>query len=61
MLRRGRGFGVETTRLAGIIVIVTLSGFLAISLTSKDALLAVIGLFGTIAGYLIGRREGKDE
>jgi hypothetical protein len=53
----------DILRLFGVVIIVGLSALLLVTGFSNDQLTPIVGLFGAIAGYLLGRdsRQPKDE
>jgi hypothetical protein len=62
LVRRQQGFGPQAVRIVGITIIVTIAaGLAAASNIPLERLTAVIGLLGTLAGYLAGRGENKTE
>ncbi|HEV7377623.1 MAG TPA: hypothetical protein VGN95_23100 [Pyrinomonadaceae bacterium] len=56
--RQKQGFGPQSIRIIGITIAAALS---ASTLIPLERLTAVIGLLGTLAGYLAGRSENKAE
>ncbi|MGY8896453.1 MAG: hypothetical protein ACKVI8_00340 [Paraglaciecola sp.] len=48
-------------RIFGILCIVGLSAILLITGFGKDQLTPIIGLFGAIAGYLLGKDSSKED
>lgn len=48
-------WGLQTLRTFGIILIISLSSVLLIVGYSNEQLTPIVGLFGAIAGYLLGR------
>jgi hypothetical protein len=61
LIRKQQGFGPQAVRIVGVTVIITVAAFLAISGAGKESLSQMIGLLGTIAGYLVGRSDSKPE
>jgi len=59
MLKRERGWGPQSTQLVGITLVVTAGLFLVTAGYSQDQIAPMIGLLGTIAGYLLGRGSNK--
>lgn len=55
LLRRGESDGMQVLRFFGVISIVGLSAFLLVVGYSNEQLTPIVGLFGAIAGYLIGK------
>ena len=52
--------GQEVLRLYGVVIIVGLSALLLVVGFSNSQLTPIVGLFGAIAGYLLGKESGKD-
>lgn len=59
MIRRNSTWGNNTIRLVGIVIIITSSLFLITGGYSAEQITPVIGLLGTIAGYLLGKSDDK--
>lgn len=57
LLKRQRGFGNMTVKLIGLTIIITASIFLIVTGYSENQIAPVIGLLGTIAGYLLGSSD----
>lgn len=55
LLWRAGASGVQVLRVFGILTIVGLSALLLFVGYSNDQLTPIVGLFGAIAGYLLGR------
>lgn len=55
LLWKREGKSHEVLKTMGVISIVGLSALLLITGYSKDQLTPIVGLFGAIAGYLLGR------
>ena len=55
LLARSRASPGEVVRLFGIVLIVTFSTVLVIVGYSNEQLTPIIGLFGAVAGYLLGK------
>jgi hypothetical protein len=53
----------DILRLFGVVIIVGLSALLLVTGFSNDQLTPIVGLFGAIAGYLLGKdtRQAKDD
>jgi hypothetical protein len=54
LLKTGKGFGNITFKTIGIKLILTASLFLIVAGYSQDQITPVIGLLGTIAGFIFG-------
>jgi hypothetical protein len=61
LLKQNKGIGVFTIKLFGLIIIITACLFLIVAGFSKDQISPVIGLFGIIAGYLLGSSEKNNK
>lgn len=59
LLKMGKGFGNVTFKTIGIILILTASLFLVVTGYSQAQITPVIGLLGTIAGYIFGSDISK--
>ena len=57
MLRRNRGWGLQSSRTIGISLIVVSALFLASADLALDRVTPVIGMLGTVAGYLLGKSD----
>lgn len=55
MLKRERGWGPLSTQIVGLTLVITAGLFLITAGYSQDQIAPMIGLLGTIAGYLLGR------
>jgi len=55
--------GQDILRLYGVVIIVGLSALLLVAGFSNDQLTPIVGLFGAIAGYLLGKesKPGKGD
>ena len=60
LLWKKRANTQDILRIFGIIVIISLSTMLIITGYDKDQIMSVIGLFGAIAGYLLGKDQQRD-
>ena len=49
--------GQDILRLYGVVIIVGLSALLLVAGFSNDQLTPIVGLFGAIAGYLLGKES----
>jgi hypothetical protein len=54
------GFGPQAVRIVGVTLMVTIAAFLAVTSQAKDQFSQMVGLLGTIAGYLVGRSDSKE-
>lgn len=57
LLWRARSNAIQVLRIFGILSIIGLSAFLLIVAYSKEQLTPIVGLFGAIAGYLLGKES----
>lgn len=57
---RGKFFGPNFTKVLGITILLTFLVFLTVVSNSLDKLTPVVGLIGTLAGYLFGKSEKDD-
>jgi hypothetical protein len=57
MLKVGKGWGPNSTRISGLRLVVVSGVFLITAGYSQDQIAPMIGLLGTIAGYLLGKSE----
>jgi hypothetical protein len=55
MLRTAKGWDMESTRIVGLTLVVVAGLFLITAGYSQDQIAPMIGLLGTIAGYLLGK------
>ena len=60
LLWRASADGMQILRNFGVLVIVCLSALLLITGYSNEQLTPIVGLFGAIAGYLLGKDNRKD-
>jgi hypothetical protein len=58
MLKLKKGWGTNNIRITGLTLIITASLFLLTAGYSATQVGPVMGLLGTIAGYLLGKSEG---
>lgn len=58
LLWRARSSSVGIVRAFGMILIISLSTFLVIVGYGNEQLTPIVGLFGAIAGYLLGKDSG---
>ena len=61
LLWKRRTNAQDILRVFGIIAIVSLSAVLLITGFSNDQLTPIVGLFGAIAGYLLGKDPRQEE
>lgn len=57
LLWRSKANGLQVLRIFGVLCIVGLSAFLLIVAYDQDQLTPIVGLFGAIAGYLLGKES----
>lgn len=55
LLKRGAGWYPESTKLVGLTLILTVVLFLPTAGFGEQGLTSVVGLLGTVAGYLLGK------
>jgi len=60
MLKRQRGWGPSSTQIVGLTLVVTAGLFLVVAGYSPAQIAPMIGLLGTIAGYLLGHGGDKN-
>ena len=54
-LKREKGWGPLSTQIVGLTLVITAGLFLITAGYSQDQIAPMVGLLGTIAGYLLGR------
>jgi len=59
MLKREKGWGPNSIQIVGLTLVLTAGLFLTTAGYSQDQIAPMIGLLGTIAGYLLGRGSEK--
>ena len=59
MLQRKKGWGPFANQIVGLTLVITAGLFLITSGYSQQQIAPMIGLLGTIAGYLLGRATEK--
>lgn len=57
MLKVGKGWGPNAIRISGLTLVVISGVFLITAGYTQDQIAPMIGLLGTIAGYLLGKSE----
>jgi len=57
MLKVGKGWGPNSIRISGLTLVVISGVFLITAGYSQEQIAPMIGLLGTIAGYLLGKSE----
>jgi ABC-type Fe3+-siderophore transport system permease subunit len=60
LFKRGQGLGPTTVRMVGITIVLSIAAALTATGVQQEKLTAVIGLLGTVAGYLLGQTERKE-
>ena len=61
LAKKNQGFGPQAVRIIGITVVLVIAAALSSINLSLDRLTPIIGLLGTLAGYLAGRGETKSQ
>ena len=61
MLRSSRGWGPQSTRVFGITLTVTMGAFLITAGYSQDQIAPMMGILGTLLGYLLGQTKPELE
>ena len=59
--KSGRPFGTNYVKLVGLTLVITAGLFLICAGYSQDQIAPMVGLLGTIAGYLLGKGEAKEK
>ncbi len=59
MLKRQKGWGSSSIQMVGLTLVITAGLFLVVTGYSQAQIAPMIGLLGTIAGYLLGRGGDK--
>ena len=57
MLKVGKGWGPNAIRISGLTLVIISGVFLLTAGYSQEQIAPMIGLLGTIAGYLLGKSE----
>jgi peptidoglycan/LPS O-acetylase OafA/YrhL len=61
MLKMAKGWETHSTRMVGLTLVIVAGLFLITAGYSQDQIAPMVGLLGTIAGYLLGKTSPKDE
>lgn len=61
LLWRAQSSATEVTKLLGLLTIVGISSFLLVVGYTSEQLTPVMGLFGAIVGYILGKDAAKRE
>ena len=61
MLRTSRGWGPQSTRVFGITLTVTMGAFLITTGYSQNQIAPMMGILGTLLGYLLGQTKPEDD
>lgn len=56
-----KGWGIQSTRIVGITLIVTIGAFLIVAGYSQEQISPMIGLLGTIVGFLLGKSSSNGD
>jgi len=59
LLRQKQGWGVNSTRIVGLTLVVIAGVFLITAGYSESQIAPMIGLLGTIVGYLLGKSDSS--
>jgi len=59
MIKMGKGWGTNSIRIVGITLVIISGIFLITTGYSTDKVSPMIGLLGTIAGYLLGKEDKR--
>jgi hypothetical protein len=57
MFKVGKGWGPNSIRISGLTLVIISGLFLITAGYSQDQIAPMVGLLGTIAGYLLGKSE----
>ncbi len=57
LLKQKQGWGVNSTRIVGLTLVVVSGVFLITAGYSESQIAPMIGLLGTIVGYLLGKSD----
>ena len=58
---KNQGFGPQAVRIVGITIVIVVACAIATSGLKLEGISAVIGLLGTLGGYLAGKTDTKPE
>jgi hypothetical protein len=61
MLRLKKGWGTQSVRMAGLTLVLTSGLFLIVTGYSQQQIAPMIGLLGTITGFLLGKTSSAKE
>jgi hypothetical protein len=61
MLKMAKGWETHSTRMVGLTLVIVAGLFFITAGYSQDQIAPMVGLLGTIAGYLLGKTAPKDE
>lgn len=61
LLKLRQGWNVNSMRVAGLTLVITAGIFLITAGYSQEQIAPMVGLLGTIAGYLLGKGESKEK
>ena len=60
IIKKNQGWGNNSVRMVGLTLVLTASLFLITAGYSQEQITPVVGLLGTIIGYLLGSGQKKD-
>ena len=60
LLRAAKGWGPQSTRVFGITLTVTMGTFLITAGYSQEQIAPMMGILGTLLGYLLGQTRADD-
>jgi len=55
MIKMGKGWGADANRMFGTTIIIVAALFLVASAYTQDQIAPVVGLLGTIGGFILGK------